>query len=453
MNKIIQDHFHGKSVLVMGLGRFGGGIDSAIFASKYAQQVIVTDLADREKLEGSIRRLEELPNVSLVPGRHEEGDFKDCDTLIVNPAVCYDNKFIKIAEDNGVFITSQIEIFFQLCPARIIGITGSNGKSTTTALTYHLLENNPPKMRTYKNVHLAGNIGNKPLLEILDKIDKDDIVVLEISSFQLEQLERIKKSPNISLLVNITPNHLDRHKTFENYKAAKELIFKYQNAEDKAIFNCEDPEAVKLFDKIAQYSQATCISYSISDLQLRWIEATPLAGKANLSNLAGATSIAKLLGMGNKSIKKAIETFKPLPHRLECVSRKNGVRWYNDSIATTPESTIVALEAFENNKILIAGGYDKGVSFDLLGSKIDQFKDSIKAVILIGQTAKKIADSIPQNSVKVIMAKSLEQAVSLAADMAVSGEAVLLSPACASYDMFDNFQQRGEIFTSLAKMF
>ncbi len=451
MNSAILDQFKGKTVLVMGLGNFGGGIDSALFAATYAKQVIVTDLADPAKLEKSIEQLKQSPNISLTLGSHCDADFKSCDTVIVNPAVPCDNKFLDIARSNNAFITSQIEIFFQLCPAKTIGITGSNGKSTTTALTYHLLENNPPKMRTYNNVLLAGNIGHKPLLQLLDQITDKDIAVLELSSFQLEQLDRIQKSPNISLLVNITPNHLDRHKTFENYIDAKEIIFKYQKPGDIAIFNSQDPHAVKMFDKIAQYSPAQCTSYSISDLPLRWIELTPLPGRANLSNLAGAASIAQTIGMGNKSIKKAIETFKSLPHRLECVSKKNGIRWYNDSIATTPESTIVALESFEQNKILIAGGYDKGISFDNLGQKIAQLKDSIKTVILIGQTANKIAQSIPQNTVEIIMTDSLESAAAKAAQIAAPGDAVLLSPACASYDMFDNFQQRGEIFASLAK--
>lgn len=451
MNTGILENIKGKIVVVMGLGKFGGGTDSAAFAAKHAKHVIVTDLTEPEKLQKSIDTLSEFPNISFTLGRHEQDDFASCDTVIINPAVPYDNKFIKAAAENGACITSQIELFFQLCPARIIGITGSNGKSTTTALTYHLLDNNPPKMRTYKNVHLAGNIGNKPLLQILDEIDPDDVVVLELSSFQLEQLDRIKRSPNISLLVNITPNHLDRHGTMENYTAAKEIIFKYQTDGDTAIFNAEDENAVKMFDRISQYSQASCNSYSIDDMPLRWIEVTPLAGRANLSNLAAAAKIAKLLGMGNKSIKKAIETFKSLPHRLECVSRIDGIRWYNDSIATTPESTIVALESFEQDKILIAGGYDKGIGFEKLGEKINSLAENIKGVILIGQTAQKITACIDTEKVAVTFADTIEDAVNHARSIAKSGDVVLLSPACASYDMFDNFQQRGEMFATLAK--
>jgi UDP-N-acetylmuramoylalanine--D-glutamate ligase len=452
MNENILKNFKNKKVLVMGLGRFGGGIDSAMFAARYAKEVIVTDMAVEDKLKASIGKLDGISNITFCLGKHQESDFENCDTVIVNPAINPDNnKYLKIAKDSDAFITSQIEIFFELCPAKIVAITGSNGKSTTTALTFHLLNNNPPKMQTYNNVFLSGNIGNKPLLEIIDDIKADDIVVLEISSFQLEQLARIKKSPNVALITNITPNHLDRHITFQNYIDAKEYIFKFQKAGDVAIFNGEDEEAVKLMNKVASYSPATCMTYNCSDLPLRFAEITPLPGRANFSNLAGAVAIARQLGMGNKSIKKAIETFKALPHRLECVSRKNGIRWYNDSIATTPESVMVAIEAFEQNKIIIAGGYDKGISFEKLGQKIVENKNTIKAIILIGQTTPKIAAAIPADTVKVEMAGTLEDAVKLANSIASSGDVVLLSPACASYDMFDNFQQRGEMFAEFAR--
>lgn len=452
MNESILKNLKNKKVLVMGLGKFGGGIDSAMFAARYAKEVIVTDMASEEKLKSSIEKLNGISNITFRLGKHQESDFETCDTVIVNPAINPDNnKYLKIATDSGALITSQIEIFFEICPAKIVAITGSNGKSTTTALTFHLLDNNPPKMRTYSKVFLSGNIGNKPLLEIIDDINADDIVVLEISSFQLEQLARIKKSPSIAIITNITPNHLDRHITFQNYIDAKEYIFKFQKDGDIAIFNGEDEEAVKLMNKVAGYSHAASMTYSCSDLPLRFAEVTPLPGRANFSNLAGAVVTARQLGMGNKSIKKAIETFKALPHRLECVSRKNGIRWYNDSIATTPESVMVAIEAFEQNKIIIAGGYDKGISFDKLGQKIAENKNTIKAIILIGQTAPKIAAAIPTGSVKVENVTTLEEAVKIANSIAASGDVVLLSPACASYDMFDNFQQRGEMFSEFAR--
>jgi len=445
-----KEFFTGKNVLIMGLGRFGGGLDSAIFSAQLADKVVITDTASEDKLAETKEKLEVFSNIEYVFGEHCKEDFQNADIVIANPAVRNDNEFLQAAQQGGAVITSQIEIFFDLCKAKTIGITGSNGKSTTTALAAHLLDSNPKKMRNYDKVFLAGNIGNKALLAIIDEITADDIVVLELSSFQLMQLARIERSPNVSLITNLSPNHLDWHKDFEEYAQAKENIFSFQKAGDLAVFNAEDDATLEMAERLSKSIAADCDLYKCDDVPMRLVELTPLAGRANLSNLAGAIKIAKFLGVGNKSIKEAIKTFKPLEHRLELVSKKDGIRWYNDSIATTPESTIVALEAFTQNKILIAGGYDKGISFDGLCEKIKEFSDGIKAVILIGQTSEKIAEAI-DGAVEVIKFDSLEQAVKQASQLAKPGDAVLLSPACASYDMFDNFQQRGEIFRELIK--
>ena len=443
-----RSDFSDKNIVVMGLGQFGGGVDSAIFSAGLASKVIVTDIAKRNKLKTALKELEKFENIEYKLGGHSEDDFRNADIVIVNPAVPAENKFVKIAKENGAVITSQIEIFFGICPAKTVGITGSNGKSTTTALTAHLLDANPKKMRTYDKVYLGGNIGNKKLLAIVDNITENDVVVLELSSFQLEQLARIEKSPNISLITNVTPNHLDRHETMENYQGAKENIFNFQESGDVAIFNSQNKASHEMFYRFSVKENIEAITYSSEDVSDRIKEVYRLAGEANLSNLAGAVAIAKALGVGNKTIKKAAGTFRALPHRLELISKKDGIRWYNDSISTTPESTIVALEAFTQPKILIAGGYDKGVSFEKLGAKIAELA---KAVILIGQTADKIKNSIPKSSVVIENAETLEDAVTKAKELAEKGDAVLLSPACASYDMFTNFQQRGELFGHLVK--
>ena len=239
----------------MGLGRFGGGVDCAEFAVRAGATVIVTDLASAAQLSDSIDKLEEFPDIEFHLGSHDPADFKQADIIIANPAVPGDNEFLELSRRDNKFVTSQINIFFELCPAQIIGITGANGKSTTVALTTHLLKNTTYDIRhtTYENVWLSGNIGNQPLLTILDKIKANDLVVLELSSFQLEQLaqpaprfrgdkftpakagagmspprKRGQKAPKVALLTNLTPNHLDRHGTFANYCAAKENIFKFQ---------------------------------------------------------------------------------------------------------------------------------------------------------------------------------------------------------------------------------
>jgi UDP-N-acetylmuramoylalanine--D-glutamate ligase len=467
------EFFTGKKVLVMGLGRFGGGVDVAKFAANSGAKVTVTDLASAEELSDSIKQLEEFPDIVYHLGSHIRGDFERADIIVANPAVAPDNKFLKLAGGLGKFVTSQINIFFELCPATIIGITGANGKSTTAALTAHLLRNARYETRDtrYENVYLSGNIGNEPLLMLIGKITVNDLIVLELSSFQLEQLAQIQKAPKAALLTNLTPNHLDRYGTFAQYCAAKENIFKFQKSDGKSpavsVFNAEDKISAEWFEKYEQDTGRICIKFSADDVSEEIRDSFPLPGRANLSNLAAALSIAEHFGVDEGRIKSSLSKFKTLPYRLEFVAEINGVRWYNDSKATTPQSAITALEAFKQPEIIIAGGYDKNISFDEFGQKI---AEKAKAAILIGQTARKIADAI-QKSIRakerksireqtmtsgkqgcqIQFAGSLAEAVELANRLAGDGDVVLLSPACASYDMFDNFQQRGQEFAKLVR--
>ena len=449
----------GKRLLVMGLGRFGGGVDVARFTVNAGAHVIVTDRAGREQLRESVEQLRGLPNVEFHLGRHDPDDFLAADVIVANPAVRADHEFLQLARRSGKQITSQIGLFFQMCPAMIVGITGANGKSTTAALTAHLLEKARPQTHRlgYERVWLSGNIGHRPLLASLDDIAAGDIAVLELSSFQLEQLAEIRAAPQVSLLTNLTPNHLDRHGTFEAYCAAKENIFRWQprRADTPAVsvFNTEDAIGSRWLEAYREQPGRICIGFSADDVGAAIRTGFPLPGRANLSNLAGAMAIARQFGAEDRAIAEALPSFQALAHRLEWVGTANGVRWYNDSVATTPQSAIVALEAFEEPKIIIAGGYDKGLPLDELGETI---ASRAKAAILIGQTAGKIADAIAagasgDSTVPVALADSLEQAVALAHQLAVAGDVVLLSPACASYDMFDNFQQRGRVFVELVR--
>ncbi len=455
--------FAGKKVLVMGLGRFGGGVDSAKFAAEAGARVTVTDLADTEQLNDSVKELEEFGDIEFHLGGHEKTDFEKADIVIVNPAVAPGDEFVRAAEQNGRFVTSQINIFFELCPATIIGITGSNGKSTAAALAAHLLRNAEGEIRDtrYENVRLSGNIGNEPLLAAIDKMGSDDLVVLEISSFQGEQLAQIEKGPKVAVLTNLTPNHLDRHGTFADYCVAKENIFKFQrwdkNGPAVSIFNSEDRIGAEWFERYRKEAGRICLKFSTDDVGEEVRQMFGLVGRANLSNLSAAIAVAKHFGVTDEQIRSSLGGFKPLAHRLELVAESKGVRWYNDSIATTPASAIAALEAFDEPKIIIAGGYDKKLSFDELGLEMAA---KAKAAILIGATAKKIAEAIAkklatevaentEKKVKVEIVDSLTKAVESAKNLAVSGDVVLLSPACASYDMFDNFQQRGEEFVRL----
>jgi len=463
--------FAGKTVLIMGLGHFGGGVDVAKFAHSAGAKIIITDLATSQQLSNSIDQLKDFDGIEFHLGSHDPADFEQADIVIANPAIPGNNKFLQIARRANRFVTSQIGIFFELCPAKIIGITGANGKSTTTALTAHLLRNT-----RHQTIWLSGNIGNQPLLTTLDQINPDDLAVLELSSFQLEQLAEIQKAPDVALLTNLTPNHLDRYGTFENYCAAKENIFKFQKPGDNrpavSIFNAEDKIATEWFEKYKNDNGRICIKFSANDIGDKLRNCFALPGRANLSNLAAAMTIAQYCGAEDERIKHCLPEFKALPHRLELVDEIRGVRWYNDSKATTPEGAITALDAFDKPIIIIAGGYDKDIPFDELGEKI---AEKAKAAILTGTTAPKIASAInnaqmslrakkafsPERSrrgsnlqsitTKIELVNSLAEAVQLANQLAASGDIILLSPACASYDMFENYEQRGREFCKLVR--
>lgn len=434
--------FQNKRVVVMGLGRFGGGVDSALFAAKMGANVLVTDLAAESELTDSIEALKGVP-VEYRLGEHCDDDFAQASILIVNPAVGPENRYITMARKAGAVITSQIELFFQCCPAQIVGITGANGKSTTTSLTAHLL-------RTGRRaVWLGGNIGHQPLLDIIDQIHKEDIVVLEISNFQLEQLARIQAAPHIALITNLTPNHIDRHGTFEEYCRVKEGIFKYQKSHSNgpavSIFNGEDPITRAWYQKYLNDPERRCLAFSADDVPDEYIKLYPLPGRANRSNLAAALAVVSCFETDLSAIADAIATFQGLPNRCQLVAEVNGVRWYDDSKATTPVSTMAALNGIDEPKILIAGGYDKKISFAELGQCIAR---RAKAAVLIGQTASKIASAIESSGSKCLIkpADSMQQAVAIAHELAVAGDVVLMSPACASYDMFKNYIRRSEAF-------
>ncbi len=440
----------------MGLGRFGGGLDSALFAAKAGAEVCVTDLANETELADSLGKLKEY-DISFCLEEHREDDFRQTDILIVNPAVPLDNKYVEIARKAGCLVTSQMELFFQLCPARIIGITGANGKSTTTSLTAHLLKSGCGQEGVgYDNVFLGGNIGHQPLLDIVDEMKNNDVAVLEISNFQLEQLAQIQVAPDIALITNLTANHLDRHGTFETYCCVKEGVFQYQKADGDApvvsIFNAEDPITRDWYQKYLKDSGRQCLAFNADDVSDEYAEVFRLPGRVNRSNLAAALAIVSCFNVDPKRIKEAIQSFEGLPNRCQLIAETNGVRWYDDSKATTPVSTMAALNGLETKRgqtpfiVLIAGGYDKQISFAELGICIAH---RVKAAMLIGQTAPKIAEVIQaasRSDYVIKYADSMEQAVQVAHELAASGDAVLMSPACASYDMFKNYTERSEVF-------
>ena len=441
-----------QRIVVMGLGRFGGGVDAAIYAAQQGGRVLVTDLAEPETLAHSLQDLKGFPSIEYCLGTHAEEAFRNADVVVVNPAVPRDSRWLAQAENAA--ITTQINLFLERCPATVIGITGSNGKSTTAALTAYLLESAAASGSVpYGAVWLGGNIGNRPLLRCLPQMNAEDVVVLELSSFQTEMLASPGMSTKIALITNLTPNHLDRHGTFEDYCAAKETLIRLQSGTESdpsvSLFCKEDAVGREWFEKYRSQQGRTVEGYCAADVPEPLRECFTLPGRANLNNLAGALAIVRCLGVAACQVEEGVATFRSLAHRLEAVAEQGKVRWYNDSIATTPESTMAALDALEAPKVLITGGYDKGMGFLDLGRHIVA---QVKAVVLMGQTTGKIADAIAKaggSPVKVERAASLVEAVNLAAQQAVPGDVVILSPACASYDMFANFEERGNEFRRL----
>ncbi len=454
--------FKDKKITVMGLGLFGGGVGVARFLAKQGARVTVTDLRNATELAPSLKQLEGLP-VSYRLGEHCEKDFADTDMVIANPAVPKDSKYLQIAQSSRVPVNTEINIFFRLCPAPILGITGSNGKSTTTTLTGKILQ------ETSRRTWVGGNIG-KSLLSDLEEIKSSDIVVLELSSFQLEGLADAGKSPHISVLTNISPNHLDRYTGMREYIQAKKGIICHQGQEDYAILNYDDPE-LREWEKeckgrVLWYSAKQTvadgafvrgndmvISLNGQGVVIPCISGIKIPGIHNLQNVLAASCAAYLAGARERHIEKAVTTFTGLEHRLEFVREVNGVRYYNDSKATTPESSIAAITAFQAPVILIAGGYDKGSSFREFAEVCAR---NTKAVVLIGKTAGKIQELVLEKkggkeAPFVCSQKTFEDAFQQANSLAKAGDVVLLSPACASYDMFLNYEERGKQFKDMVK--
>jgi len=451
--EVFSGNLANRAVLVMGLGMFGGGVGVCRFLVEQGAKVTVTDLADEESLAESLAKLEDLP-ITYHLGGHLEEDFtlEHTDLLIVNPAVRKDSRYLKIARDSNVAITSEMNMFFERCRAPIVAITGSNGKSTTTAMTELVLQAGAKGRagRKYERVWTGGNIGWENLLCKVDQIEACDVVVLELSSFQLYDLGTIKRSPQVALLTNITANHLDWHSTMEAYIQVKQNILRYQRRDDWAVLNRQD-EVIKDWARLTKGKVIWYPAEGIKDLALQ------VAGAHNQMNAAGALAVAQVFGIDGRAAQEALEKFEGLPHRLELTGQVAGVCYYNDSVATTPQSVIAATEAIEQDKVIILGGYDKKVSFASMVEKIVN-NETVKAVVLMGQVADKLSGDFAECKRRLKVdrpicekADDLAEAVRWARRHAQAGMAVLLSPGCASYDMFRNFQERGGEFGRLVK--
>lgn len=346
------------------------------------------------------------------------------DMIVRSPGVYKYRKELKDLTN----VTSKVKIFFDVCPGKIIGVTGTKGKGTTSTLIYEILK------KAGKKVFLGGNIG-KGIFADLDKMDSESWIVLELSSFQLIDLH---KSPHIAVVLMTTSEHLDWHASVDEYVNAKASITKYQSSSDFAIYNKDYPNSVK----IGLQGQGKKIPVSRKD----WNKPLRLRGDHNRENMAAAAAVSKIIGIQYSVIGEVAKNFKGLEHRLEEVATVNGVTYFEDSFSTTPETTIAAIKSFTEPLILIAGGSDKGSDFTELGKVISE-SPNIKAVILIGLMAERIDKSIINRHLNIVRNLSnMKDIVESASQLATSGDVVLLSPACASFDMFKNYKDRGEQF-------
>ncbi len=446
----------------MGLGLFGGGVGVARFLAKQGAQVTITDLRPPSQLAESIQALSSL-TLTLHLGGHTDADFTDTDIVVVNPAVPPDSPYLESARRAGVRLDSEMNIFLSVCRARTIGVTGSNGKTTTTALVGEMLK------ASGRRVWVGGNIGVS-LLDQVDAMKEDDIAVLEISSFQLDMLDWGGVSPTTCVVTNLCENHLDRHGTMERYAAAKRRIFAFQKTDELTVLNRDDrevagwasrcPGRVAFFSRNGRVESGAFLSDGIFRRAGKEEVETAVcpAGEAlipgwfNQENILAAICAAAEHGAKPGDMARAIRSFRGVEHRLEYVAQIGGVKYYNDSIATNPRSTQAALDALEGSIVLIAGGYDKKLS---LGEFSRVIAHRCKALVLVGETAPAIARLVEaeHGACPMTMCTAFDEAVEAARGLANEGDTVLLSPACASFDMFRNFAERGNRFKELVRAF
>lgn len=453
--------FQGKRVTIMGLGFFGGTIGLARYLVSCGARVTITDLKSEAELQDSVEALSGLP-VRFVLGRHDMRDFTDADAVFASPAVREDSPYLVRARASGVPLDTEMNLFMRLCRGTIIGVTGSNGKTTTTSLIGAIMRAASPR------AWVGGNIG-RSLLPAIDQMQAGDPVVLELSSFQLEDVAEVGRSPDIALLLNLSPNHLDRHGSMQRYLAAKWHIFAYQRPSDVAILNADDPAVQGLASRVPGQARLFSLEQRVSGgsyldgdriviardgsvCEACRLTDIPLLGRHNIANVLAAVAAADAWGVPPPVIREAVRSFPGVEHRLERVRELDGVTFYNDSIATSPAATLAALAALPHPILLIAGGYDKGLPFDALAERI---ATGVQGAFLIGNTAPEIARAIeaariPRRTAPIIaLCRDLHEAVQAAWRAARPGDAVLLSPACASYDQFRNFVERGRLFKRL----
>jgi UDP-N-acetylmuramoylalanine--D-glutamate ligase len=438
-------------VLAVGLARTG--VATALFCARHNATVTATDLRPEGELGDTPAKLREA-GVKLNLGGHQEQTYLAQDLIIPSPGVPADDPLLARARSKGITVWSEIELAYRFMEGEMIGITGSNGKTTTTTLVHHILKT------AGRKAILAGNVGT-PLISRVEAMNSETVAVVELSSFQLELTDTFR--PDIAVFLNLTPDHLDRHKDMETYAAAKARIFAKQTEMDAAVLNADDPPTAALAPKKPQVfwfsrkegvERGACLSGE--DIVVRYhkkeefvmkASQIPLAGGHNVENVVAAVMAARLAEVDAATIGNAVRSFAGVEHRLEFVAEIDGVRYYNDSKATNVDATLKALDAFPGGVLIILGGKDKGSDYTALQKPL---REKATLALLIGAAAGKIHRQIA-GSVAIERAETLDRAVEIASHTAHVGDVVLLAPACASFDQFENFEQRGRVFKELVK--
>lgn len=439
----------------MGLGSFGGGSAAVQFLCRRGARVRVSDRRTADQLAETLTGLGELQGVEYALGGHDWSHFADADLVLVNPAVPPNHELLGQAREADITLSSEMNLFWQLNPGRVIAVTGSNGKSTTTALIHSLLDHSGHRC------WLGGNIGVS-LLPELENIAADDWVVLELSSFQLHQLDTIHARADIAVVTNFAPNHIDWHGSLDHYRESKQSILRWQTPEDWCVLNALDTDVMSWprqsrFVRCGESgSQSVWLDGSKAMIELPDIRTSielngrlNLPGQHNRQNALQAIAAALLAGVSIDDIETNLHRFKSLPHRLEFVGEFHGRRFYNDSISTTPESTIAALQSFDAPVVILAGGYDKQIDLTEMAHCI---RTNAKAAIVMGETAAQLHRMLSptMGDLNCRLTENFDDAFLSAVEISSAGDAVVLSPGCASHDWFSNFEERGERFRQKA---
>lgn len=439
----------GKKLLVVGLARTG--VVTSLFAAGYGASVTATDEKPESELRDTAERLRRV-GVKLALGTHHRDLFVQHDLIVVSPGVPAKLPQLELARSQGIPVWSEIELAWRFLRGKLVAVTGSNGKTTTTALIAHILKSaSIPTL-------VGGNIGT-PLLSLVETSTDSTVTVAEVSSFQLETIASFR--PEIGVLLNLTPDHLDRHASFEEYAAAKMRMFDNQIERDAAVLNADDPEVSRRmpsrpqlywFSRQKRVAQGAFLRdgqilfrHRGSEFALLRRDEIPLRGEHNVENALAACAAAYLAGAEPAAIAAGVKSFRAVEHRLEFVAEIGGVSYYNDSKATNVDAALKAIEAFPGSLFVILGGKDKGSPYTPMREPL---RARAKAALVIGAAADKILADLA-GALSCVPAGTLERAVEIAAERAQPGDIVLLAPACSSFDQFENYEHRGRAFKEL----